>query len=341
VERFCFWKALGENHDLPIPQPQQVTEAMWRYRRKFYRGRDRRWRRFNKYVAPVREKRYRGRVVTDWLDAVRNVLSACADPFCDPDAKVLKHSETSTVVEANWSGRTPIILKRDNRPGLGRKVKEVFLSSRAVRGWRIGHGLLTRGIATARPVAVLERRVCGFLLDSLLATEKIEGAIRLDFWVRQTQSANQRRRIIEQLARLIERMHYLGISQRDLKAPNVLVRQRRGGDLKLYLVDLDGLRLGRRVCRRRRVQNLMRLNVSADEIGHISRTDRLRFLRAYLRPGQPVSPSVNYQRWGVESRAVRDMRRWWSQIAEKSAKKWVRLRRRQMEMLARGTTAGR
>ncbi|MDP6380583.1 MAG: lipopolysaccharide kinase InaA family protein, partial [Phycisphaerae bacterium] len=342
TERFHFWKALGKHHDVPIPRPEQIAEATWRHRRRIYSRRDKRWAKFNKYVARVEAGPWRGRAVTDWLDAAQAVALAAAHPMSGGDARVVKHSGASTVIETDWGGRMPIVLKRDNRRGPVRQLRRMLGRCRAQRAWRIGHGLLMRGIPTARPAAVLERYAHGIAVETLLATEKIEDATRLDMWFKQRTSASERRGIIEQLARLVGRLHDLGISQRDLKAPNILVRNKGAGHVQLYLIDLDGLRFRRRVRPGRRLQNLMRLNVSGDEIGLVSRSDRLRFLRTYLRrPGRGALPSVSPHRWGAQGRAVRDIRRWWHRIAEASARKWVRLEKRQRERLARQSMTGR
>ncbi|MDK1032161.1 MAG: lipopolysaccharide kinase InaA family protein, partial [Planctomycetia bacterium] len=342
TERFHFWKSLGEYHDLPIPRLEQIEKATERYRLGTYRRRDRRWRGFNKYVAHVSVGPWRGRAVTDWRDNIQRALQASPDPFAHDGAVVIKHSQSSTVAEVNWGGRWPVIIKRDNRGGFRRWFKRLVVPSRTWRGWLKGHWLLMRGVATARPVAVLRRKGGWSLDNSLLATEKLRDSVALDKWWRQSQTPRHRRRIVEQLARFVRRLHNLGISQRDLKAQNILVQMRSPDYHQLYLIDLDGLKFRRRVSHRRKVQNVMRLNVSADEVGVISRSQRLRFLRSYMRasPGGML-PSVSFRRWGVQKESVRRMRRFWQQVAEASARKWAKLAIRQREMLARRTAAGR
>jgi hypothetical protein len=50
------------------------------------------------------------------------------------------------------------------------------------------------------------------------------------------------------------------------------------------LIDLVGVSLNDSVDRRQREQNLMRLHASFHQHVILTRTDRMRFLRAYLRP---------------------------------------------------------
>jgi serine/threonine protein kinase len=152
---------------------------------------------------------------------------------------------------------------------------------------------------------------------------------------------------------MLRRMHDAGFSHRDLKAPNLLVAPSSGPGaapdapaLGPVLVDLDGLRYGRRVPARRRARDLMRLSVSLDEWGVARRTDRLRFLRAYLgrrgcpraiavggAPGPAAGAAGAPATCRAGSRrgrtgAARRLRRWWRRIARLSARKHAALARK-------------
>ena len=76
-------------------------------------------------------------------------------------------------------------------------------------------------------------------------------------------------------------MHECGFDHRDLKLSNLLV-SRNPEDPRVWLLDLEGVRVWRRLPWQRGVQNLARLEVSAHEQGLHGRTLRLRFLRWYL-----------------------------------------------------------
>jgi hypothetical protein len=92
-----------------------------------------------------------------------------------------------------------------------------------------------------------------------------------------------RRRLAGALGRLLRDLHDRSLSDRDLKASNILIE----GDPEairpsLSLIDLVGVRLISPLPDHRRVQNLARLLASLSEQPGWSRTDSLRVLLAYL-----------------------------------------------------------
>ena len=129
---------------------------------------------------------------------------------------------------------------------------------------------------------------------------------------------------LEQVARLVRDLHDRGVSHRDLKAVNVLVvrddsaRQDASAEpldhwpltaSRVWLIDLVGVRRHRRLGRRRKVQNLARLHASFVSDPSLSRTDKLRFLRVYLR-------------WGLHGSA--GWKGWWREVARATQDKVTR-----------------
>jgi tRNA A-37 threonylcarbamoyl transferase component Bud32 len=164
--------------------------------------------------------------------------------------------------------------------------------SRARRSWNLGRALLARGIATARPLAVCEPRPWTSARRSYLVTEWIVDAENLHLygWRLLSSPLHERlaraARCAESLGRLVGRMHAAAISNRDLKGANLLVVDpdppTRGDLPGTYIVDLDGVRLRRRLSRGRRAADLARLAVGLEAHPWVSRTICRRFLRAYL-----------------------------------------------------------
>ena len=136
--------------------------------------------------------------------------------------------------------------------------------------------------------------------EGYLLTEKIPGAVDLHRFVAglAESDAEERRcglrRRIEQVARLVSELHRRQLSHRDLKASNVLVSRQA-----VWLIDLVGVAPYRRLSRRRRVQNLARLHASFHQNPILTRSDKLRFLRVYLR-------------WGLLGRE--GWKHWWREV---------------------------
>jgi serine/threonine protein kinase len=221
----------------------------------------------------------------------------------------------------------PAVLKRDRRAGHRGPGRGLIVPTRATAAFRKGHALLARGIATARPAAAADLWRRGAVADSLLVTEAVDGEPLSD-WLRRGPAPALCRRLARDLAQMLRRMHDAGFLHRDLKAPNILVSPRGGAGVRPVLVDLDGLRQAMRVSAWRRARDLMRLSVSLDEWGVARRTDRLRFLRAYLgRRGCPGAITTRGRRRG-DRRAAGRLGRWWRRIARMSERKAAALRRK-------------
>jgi hypothetical protein len=128
-------------------------------------------------------------------------------------------------------------------------------------------------------------------------------------------------------------MHERNVSHRDLKAANLVVspcdwtlgyrglREVQSGDSpqrsvwerdRVWLIDLVGVRRHGHLARRRRVQNLARINVSFLADGTLTRADRLRFLRTYLA-------------WGLLGKE--GWKSWWTEVERMSRAKVERNRR--------------
>jgi tRNA A-37 threonylcarbamoyl transferase component Bud32 len=367
-------RCLGRLGDL-LGRPLDAR-AVWRatevYRRRFYRHRDQRTRRESKYFARLAAGRWRGWAAADWAEAVAEFLAASPSglPDCQPSgmpeaggAAVLKEGRTSSVWRVTLPDGRPAVLKRHNRAGQ-RALRNVGRPSRSLAAFRKGHAMLVRGVATARPAAAADFRGGPGRRQTVLLTEPVEGRTLPD-WLRGGPPPGERRRVTWRLARAIRRLHDAGFSHRDLKAPNVLVTPPPGS--RPVLVDLDGLREAWYVSNGRRARDLMRLSVSLDEWGVARRTDRLRFLRAYLgRRGSP-SPITIRARRSLDAEALfrppgsrrvdgpagaaeaqrgeaseprprppeslatltaTNVRRWWGRIARLSARKMEALRRK-------------
>lgn len=285
----------------------------------FWRRRDRRCLGTNRYFRRLRSGAVVGHAVTD-LDpaALAPLLADPDEPFRRPGVTLLKDSRSSTVVEFELpvgGAMCRVIYKRFRGKPWRTLWRGLVRQPPAMRSWIHGHGLRERCLPTARPLAVLHRRRLGLPREGYLLAVKLPDVVDLrrflDDLARQPAGACQGplRRRIDQLGRLVRELHQRRLSHRDLKAANILLARSEAAEPACWLIDLVGVTRHRRLPTARRVQNLARLHASVARHPALTRTDKLRFLRVYLR-------------WGL---AGRDRwKHWWHAVEQATRAKVAR-----------------
>jgi tRNA A-37 threonylcarbamoyl transferase component Bud32 len=269
---------------------RDLEERTWRSNLRFWRHRDRRCLVTNRYYYRLQAEAVAGCAVRD-LDpgAMASLLADPDAPFQQPGVTILKNSRSSTVAELDLVVKGAVqrvIYKRFRVTAWSDPWVALLRRSPALRSWVCGHGLRERCLPTARPLAVLHRKRGFLAYEGYLLAEKISGAVDLHRFLagladlEEGERRRSLRRRLEEVARLICELHRRQVSQRDLKAGNVLISPEA-----VWLIDLVGVAPYRRLSRRRRVQNLARLHASFHRSPALTRTDKLRFLRVYLQWG--------------------------------------------------------
>ena len=257
-------------------------------------------------------------------------------PFHRPDVVILKASRTATVAETTMTVNglpARVIYKRFNRKKWLDPLLTYFRPSRAWQAWQAGQHLASRAVPTPPNLAFIAR-TRPFREDPLfwylphetyLVTLKAEPAVTLNQYAREVLPAlpphvrrARVRTITLALARLLRTLHERSLSDRDLKTSNILIMGEPDADeVQLNVIDLVGVRLIHPLPQHRRVQNLSRLHLSLSDVKDRTRSDALRFLRAYLP-------------WGLSPH--NDWKRLWREIDAASRIKRERNRRRGREL---------
>lgn len=318
-QRWRFWRTyLQQRPDLQYLDPRRAADELARccldHTRRIQRGRDKRPWFDNADFYRLRGARHAAHAVRDVPPA--QLVRLAADPAtllaCYFD-KPVKLSHESVVVEGQFQcndSLVPVAIKRYRPRNLWKWLLSYLRCDPARVGFARGQALVARGIATARPLAVVDARRGNRRRESYLVTEWLPGGLNLHLyaWQLAERPLQERRlrtgQVAERLGRVIGRMHAWQIGHRDLKGCNLLVVE-RAEDVEVYLIDLDGLRIMRRLSGRRRARDLARLAASCAIHPWVSRTDRLRFLRAYLRAqATPLDRSEWKRLWRRTAQAM-------------------------------------
>jgi tRNA A-37 threonylcarbamoyl transferase component Bud32 len=296
ADRWRFWRTyLAERWDASFPSgaSAEILQRTQAHAHRVAAARDKRCLRSNRDFQRLQTP---GVVAHALKEFSPDLLAALAEDPARP-LRVHRHepvkiSHASLLVRASLpvgGQAVRVAYKRSRVRSWWKQLLGGLRRSRALAAWHTGHALLARGISTARPLAVVEAKLFqgrgrG---ESFLATAWIEGALNLHLygWELAGRDPHGRHRracqAAESLGRLLGRMHAWRISHGDLKGCNLVVCEQADG-VSAHLIDLDSVRFHRRMSPSQPARDLARLAASMEAHPWLSRTVRLRFLRAYL-----------------------------------------------------------
>ncbi len=194
---------------------------------------------------------------------------------------------------AGASGERALV-RRCLRGGLlGRLLKDLYLggkSPRPLRELEVSQYARSQGIPTPEILAVAIERVGPFFYRGAVVVREISPGSDLQAELLAIgcngppSQMLRKRRLISLLGELVAKMHAAGIWHADLHLKNVLAAD-EGGEPKLHLLDLDAASVRNPLPDLGARMNLLRLYRSVEKVNRINtiitRTDRLRFARAY------------------------------------------------------------
>jgi hypothetical protein len=223
---------------------------------------------------------YRGMIAPAYDDpALLRAISPPEEIWSRPGIEVLNDKRNRVGILrlrlASGAGADIVVKEFSSRGVNG--LKSLVLPSKAAKAWRGALVLGQKGLATAAPVAYLEKRRRGLVESSFFLAERIAGAEEVRHLFRRS-SPDDMRALLASLARHLSLCHDRGILHRDLSDGNVLVRKEADGRLAFFLLDTNRVRVRKKIRGLARAKNLIRLGVPAayQEV----------FLREYFHPRQ-------------------------------------------------------
>lgn len=284
------WNALGPGGPMPARNP--AAEQLWRKL-------DHRYRTENDYSGRIRSGPWRGiffkrtRSPRRWAPASK--LQISSDDWRRAWPQLLQQIESDQLTSLKRSpsgdvlageivlGGCPVqvIVKRPYKRHWYRYLNEVGRGSRAWRAWVKAWTLVNRDIPTAWPIIVLEKRVLGYVTDSLIVLERVEGPTlaRVNL---NALSASHRDMLLRRAGRILREIDQLRLSHFDAKASNWIVQEDSKLGPRPILIDVDGIRF-----RRWAALGIERLLRSMLEHRQYTPADSLSLCQGYA----PYSPS--------------------------------------------------
>jgi tRNA A-37 threonylcarbamoyl transferase component Bud32 len=219
-------------------------------------------------TAFASDKNWRYFRVYDRSMASAKMLEFLADPDASlrfPETHYLKQGNTCTLWLARVDGRR-FVVKRYNIKGLAHRIGRAFRRTRAAVSWQNAHRLGMYGIATARPVALLEQRLGPLRGRAWYISEYVEGDDVLQQCTRPAPQLAAIQAAAQPVVDLLGQLAQCRISHGDMKGTNFIMAA--GGPV---LIDLDAMQehvsgwLFRRA-QRRDMQRFMRNWDSCPEV---------------------------------------------------------------------------
>ena len=231
--------------------------------------------------------------VQDWIGTLDNFGDLLGRP-----ERLIKNDGTTKVgiYRMSISGISmPVVIKiHEEKPGIANFFRDK-LRDKSLRNFRVAARLCNKGVPTAFPLCALRHKNRGSESYSLFITEYIDNSCDLHEFVsaeitrnsRDTETAELKKVLCLRISDIFAGLEKCRLWHRDAKAGNFLVAGRKGSkdrkneDIKVMLIDMDGIK--RRILpgRKRSMSSLAKLGSTLIWHGGIYSTDYLRIFRKF------------------------------------------------------------
>ncbi len=171
-------------------------------------------------------------------------------------------------------------------------LKDIVRGPRAFRSLE-GDLLLEKfGFHAPRCVMVAQKRRLSFAVSEFIdEAEDLDSLLKKNLQGPLDDSkVRLKRRIAVETGRLAGRLHAFGICHGDMRQGNILYKENQDGNVELWLLDNEGTFHYKKLPDKKRVKNLVQLNIIPFPVETISKTDRMRFFHAYLEQVPDMVP---------------------------------------------------
>jgi tRNA A-37 threonylcarbamoyl transferase component Bud32 len=229
-ELLVYYLLSNGEHGLPVEALQKQIDKVSAWRLKDYLikvGRD-------CSLFSVKDGAFELRAIRRNEEAAMNPVLAGADALLD-QGHLYKTGGAASVAKVEVDGR-PLVIKRYNIKNFAHWLKRFWRPSRAWHSWREGNRLMFLGIATPKPLALLEQRFFWLRRKAYLVTEYLPGPDAIERLAPYIESGDVPEAELQALDLLFAQLIRERISHGDLKGHNVFWQHDRWA-----LIDLDAM----------------------------------------------------------------------------------------------------
>jgi tRNA A-37 threonylcarbamoyl transferase component Bud32 len=188
-----------------------------------------------------------------------------------------------------------LAIRRYRHGGLLRRLTGdlFFFGARPFQEVAVTEEVRLAGVPILEVLAAIKERGWGRRYRGYLITKYLPAARDLIHYLDQEQGRTRRQEVIEKAADAVRKIHQAGIYHADLHLKNFLVEEKKK-EVKVYLIDFDKSVIRPHLDPSRRMNNLKRLDRSAEKIKKLgllltSRDKRI-FCSAYAAADQEIRP---------------------------------------------------
>jgi hypothetical protein len=212
------------------------------------------------------------------------------------DGIPVRSSQFATVMQfENTLTGEAFYYKEFHNRGLKDLLKNLVGLTRSKRAFTAGHQLLKFGFPTPEPVLHGVVRTFFIIRKNFMITRAVCGDRTYEYFKHRynlplpPELLEEKRALIYKAGHEIGRLHRAGIFHGDLRVGNLII-EGYGPASKIYFVDNERTMRYGILSADKRLKNLVQLNMVG--LPHISNTDRLRFMNAYLKENPELEPTA-------------------------------------------------
>lgn len=243
------------------------------------------------YEALELEDGWHWKVLSTHRERLLPAMSRIDDVESLPGFRLLGSSMVRCVGALALAGGLQVVVKRYRPRGPTRVLDAKVRRPQWIREWDAAHRVMNRGIPTAVPLALGEKRRWMGASSGAVITLALMGSPSLleAFSSDEADAPGLDRGVLpDVVGRFVSMLHDRGVLHKDLHGENILVTS-RDGSIVLLLLDLHRLTFSRKVSPRRRLWNMAQLLTSLQ--GKISQREERGILKGYLEAsGLALSP---------------------------------------------------